>query len=432
MDIKLQSGFTLGGVLNKAVKNNYISNLGSNSENLSEDEYYMKEAIIEAMSSIGVSNPNPSVGCIIVKNKKIIARGATEAYSGLHAERKAIYSIEDQKILQAATAYITLEPCTHFGKQPPCVEIIKKVGIKKVFIGALDLNPLISGKGIKDLRDHGIEVQLGTLQKECQAWHLPFFVAQTKKTISVFAKWAQSLDGSLADDKGNSFWISGNASRSYTHWLRQKYDFILVGANTVIKDKPQLTVRDCDLINKNPIRVIFDPNAKIINQTKKVLEELNLKIFNNLSKVIYLYSDKLEPKKISEINNYFLNKKHILPIGIPCIRIPDEIINILESKTVVSFAGKKSQSLLIEGGGKLINLFLKEQKIDGFHVFVTAGFIHQKKNTIGSDSMKSIQKENLSKNNLLVDRYHLISSSSIGNDVLIEFLKPELINTIFK
>lgn len=221
-------------------------------------EEYMRIAIEEAKKGVGYTNPNPIVGAVIVKDDEVIGTGYHEKYGGLHAERNAIRSCANDT--DGAIMFVTLEPCCHYGKTSPCTEAIIKSNIKKVVIGTLDPNPLISGKGAAILEQNGIDVVTGVLEKECLDLNYVFFHFITTNMPYVVMKYAMTADGKIATYKGYSKWISNKKSRENVALTRHKYSSIMVGINTVIKDNPMLTSRIKG--TRNPIRVICDTNLR--------------------------------------------------------------------------------------------------------------------------------------------------------------------------
>ncbi|MFR1722814.1 bifunctional diaminohydroxyphosphoribosylaminopyrimidine deaminase/5-amino-6-(5-phosphoribosylamino)uracil reductase RibD [Emergencia timonensis] len=220
---------------------------------------YMELAIELAEKARGFTNPNPLVGAVIVKEDRIIGRGYHEKYGQLHAERNALASCtEDPK---GAVMYVTLEPCCHYGKTPPCTEAIIAGGLSKVFIGSRDPNPLVSGKGVKMLQDAGIEVTTDFMKEECDALNPVFFHFITHQTPYVVMKYAMTMDGKIATVTGASKWITGEKARENVHRDRHHYAAIMAGKGTIIKDDPLLTCR----INggKHPIRIICDSQLTI-------------------------------------------------------------------------------------------------------------------------------------------------------------------------
>mgnify|MGYP003365141619 FL=1 len=225
---------------------------------MKKDEYYMDLAIVLAKKGGGNVNPNPQVGALIVKEGRIIGQGYHEKYGEAHAEINAFKSCNESP--EGATLYVTLEPCAHQGKQPPCFEAIIKNRIKRVVIGHLDPNPLVSGKGIKAMREAGIEVSINVLEKECEELNKIFFYYVSQGLPYVMMKYAMTLDGKIATSAGQSKWITGEIARQKVHQDRSRFMAIMIGVETLILDDPQLSVR---LENgKNPIRIICDTHLR--------------------------------------------------------------------------------------------------------------------------------------------------------------------------
>ncbi|WP_129409452.1 bifunctional diaminohydroxyphosphoribosylaminopyrimidine deaminase/5-amino-6-(5-phosphoribosylamino)uracil reductase RibD [Marinitoga lauensis] len=307
-------------------------------------EYFMKLAIKEAKKGIGKVNPNPLVGAIIVKNGKVVSKGHHEYYGGRHAEIVAIENAKRKNIdIKGATMYVTLEPCSHYGKTPPCANRIVKEGFKKVYIGILDPNPLVNGKGKKILEDAGIIVKHGILEAEIKELNEVFITYITQKRPFIALKFAMTLDGFIATNNFDSKWISNSKAREFVHKLRNYYSAILIGANTLITDNPQLTCRIKK--GRNPIRVILDKDG--------VFEGKALKIFEEDGK-----------------NMIFTEKKiKNIPQNVEIINTSDifEIINILYNKGI--------DSILVEGGANILSLFLKNNFVDKLHIFYSPKII---------------------------------------------------------
>ena len=223
------------------------------------DEKYMRYAIELANKGVGAVNPNPLVGAVIVKDGRIIGEGYHKKYGGLHAEREAFANLTEDG--EGADMYVTLEPCCHHGKQPPCVEAIVEHKIKRVYVGSDDPNLLVSGKGYEYLREHGIEVHTHILKDECDALNEIFFHYITTKTPYVIMKYAMTMDGKIAAYTGKSKWISNEASRHNSQELRNRCSGIMVGIGTVFADDPMLTCRLED--GHNPVRIICDTKLRI-------------------------------------------------------------------------------------------------------------------------------------------------------------------------
>jgi diaminohydroxyphosphoribosylaminopyrimidine deaminase/5-amino-6-(5-phosphoribosylamino)uracil reductase len=222
------------------------------------DKDYMRKALELAQKGCGWVNPNPMVGAVIVKNHTIIGMGYHKRYGTLHAERQALQNCTDSP--NGATLYVTLEPCCHFGKTPPCTDAIIESGIRRVVIGSFDTNPLVAGKGIEILRKHGIEVEEGVLTEECNKLNEVFFHFIQNKTPYVVMKYAMTMDGKIATYSGKSKWITGKIARERVHKDRHRYSGIMAGVGTIITDNPLLTCRLPGL--KSPVRIICDTELK--------------------------------------------------------------------------------------------------------------------------------------------------------------------------
>ena len=223
------------------------------------EEQFMKRAIELAKQGAGWTTPNPLVGAVVVKNGRVIGEGYHRKYGELHAERNALAACTEDPA--GATLYVTLEPCCHYGKTPPCTEIIIEKKIAKVVIGSRDPNPKVAGKGARILREHGIEVVEDYMREACDALNPVFFHYITTKTPYVVLKFAMTLDGKIATRTGASKWITGEAARNHVHQLRGRYAGILAGIGTVLEDAPLLTSR-LDGAHQ-PLRIILDSHLRI-------------------------------------------------------------------------------------------------------------------------------------------------------------------------
>ena len=206
------------------------------------DIYYMRRVLKLALKGTGKVSPNPRVGALLVRNGEILSEGYHAYFGGPHAEVTALSKRKSAKKTDD-TLYVNLEPCDHQGKTPPCTELIINSGVRRVVIGALDPNPMVHGKGVKRLREAGIDTRLGVLERDCIKLNEAYFKSITSKKPFITLKIAQTLDGKIATDQGHSRWISSEASRRWVHRMRNENDAILVGVNTVILDDPELTVR---------------------------------------------------------------------------------------------------------------------------------------------------------------------------------------------
>lgn len=222
------------------------------------DEYYMRHALSLAVRGEGWTSPNPMVGAVIVKDGEIIGEGWHERRGELHAERNALANCKSDPA--GATIYVTLEPCCHYGRQPPCTDALLDAGIARVVVGSGDPNPLVAGKGIAILREHGVAVTEHVLEDECRAINEVFFHFITTKTPFVVLKYAMTLDGKIAAYTGASKWITGEASRERVHHLRNRYRGIMCGVGTVLADDPMLTCRIPG--GRDPVRIVCDDRLR--------------------------------------------------------------------------------------------------------------------------------------------------------------------------
>lgn len=312
---------------------------------------YMKKAISLAKLGKGKTNPNPLVGAVIVKNGKIIGEGYHEKYGELHAERNAIKdALSKGNDITGADIYVTLEPCAHFGKQPPCCHALVEYKIKRVFVGSRDPNPLVSGKGNSYLRENGIEVIEDFLKDECDKLNPVFFHYITKKIPYVALKYAMTMDGRISLDDGTSKWITNEKSRNYVHELRNLYSGILCGINTVQKDNPLL---NCRIPNgKNPVRIILDSHLSIDENSQIV----------QTSKEI---------KTIIACTDFDENKKMLLENSGINILLCKPKNNTVDLNDLLKKIGEeKIDSILVEGGGKINSSFLKENLVQKIYTFV--------------------------------------------------------------
>lgn len=302
------------------------------------DEIYMLRAIELAELGRGYVRPNPMVGCVIVYQDTIIGEGYHQLYGGPHAEVNAINSVEDKSLLPSSTLYVTLEPCAHFGKTPPCADLLVAHKVGKVIIGAVDSNPLVGGKGIAKLKEGGISVEAGLLEEKVRRQNSRFFTVMEKNRPYVLLKWAQTQDGYVARGNFDSKWISNEYSRQQVHKWRAEEHAIMVGTNTAHYDNPKLNVRS--YVGNDPVRIIIDkkltldPNAHLFDQSQPTICYNNVKD-EELDKLTYV---KLE-------EDFFLK---------------DILIDLQE---------RKIQSILVEGGSFLLQKFISENLWDEARVF---------------------------------------------------------------
>ena len=318
------------------------------------DEYYMKEAIELAKKGIGKVNPNPLVGAVIVKNNEIIGSGYHQAYGEAHAEVNAIIDAESKGIsVEGATIYVTLEPCSHYGKTPPCALKIVDKKFKRVVVGSNDPNPLVSGRGLEMIRNAGIEVVTAVLEAECTEINKVFYKYITTKTPYIFLKVAITLDGKIATSAGDSKWISNEESREKVQYYRNKFMGIMIGANTLSNDNPSLTARMSE--GRDPYRIIIDPDL-ISNDSFNVVKN------NKDSKTIIVTRETNKNENTYELKTKY-NVKFLF------IKNNDKEFDI---KKIIERIGELGiDSILIEGGSRVISKAFEEGIIDAGEIFVS-------------------------------------------------------------
>lgn len=322
------------------------------------EEKFMARAIELAKLGIGKVNPNPLVGAVVVKDGEIVGEGWHKEFGGSHAEVFALDNAGEKA--EGATIYVTLEPCSHYGKTPPCAKKIVDSKIKRCVIANIDPNPLVAGKGIKILEDAGIEVQVGLLEKEASELNRVFFKYITEKKAYLFLKCGITLDGKLATRARKSKWITNELAREKVQALRTKYTGIMVGINTVLADDPSLDSRIEN--GRNPYRIVVDPNLKISVDSK-------LLHFNDNKSIIITAKDNKNNKKIEELEN----------LGTRFIYLKDK--NFKVDDILKKLAECNIDSVLLEGGGKLISAAFKENAIDAGEIFIAPKIIGDKEAT---------------------------------------------------
>ena len=312
---------------------------------------YMRRCLELAKNGLGTTYPNPMVGSVIVCDGKIIGEGWHKKSGEPHAEVNAINSVKDKSLLKRATIYVSLEPCSHFGKTPPCCDLIIENEIPNVVIGTVDSNVKVAGNGIKKLIEAGKNVIVGVLESECKELNKRFFTFHEKKRPYVILKWAETQDGFIApleirrkalnDNEQKPVWITNEFSRQLVHKWRSEEQSILVGTNTVIDDNPKLDVRNW--AGNNPIRIVLDQNNRIPKDSY---------IFNNQVKTIIFSSSST---RISQENTTFeiIDFKQ---------NLADQILYVLYKHQI--------QSVIIEGGSRTLQTFIDEKLWDEARVFI--------------------------------------------------------------
>ena len=318
------------------------------------DSFYMERAIELAKKGIGHTKTNPLVGCVIVKDEEIIGEGAHLKFGENHAE---VNAIEDAKSrgedLNDATLYVNLEPCSHFGKTPPCANRIVKEGIKRVVIGTSDPFPKVSGGGIKILEDAGISITEGVCQEECLNLNESFFTYVKNNRPFVVLKSGMSLDGKIATESGESKWITSEFSRAYSHELRGRLDAIMVGIGTVLADNPTLNVRH-GKYRVNPIRIVTDSKLRIPLDAKLLSEDLESLAIIATTK----NSDKEKLEKLKEMKNVEVLICHEKNNKV-------DLLDLMEKLKDYNIS-----SILLEGGRTLNAEMLKNNLVDKFYIFM--------------------------------------------------------------
>lgn len=355
------------------------------------DDYFMRKALELARKGRGYVSPNPMVGAVIVKKGRIIGRGYHKTFGGDHAEIEAINNA--QTSVKNATLYVTLEPCCHRGKTPPCVTRIIEHKIGRVVIGSIDSNPLVSCRGIATLRQHGIDVKTGVLAEECRLLNEPFFHYMETGMPFVTVKYAQTLDGRIATLTGESQWISSDASLKFAHKLRAEHDAILVGMGTVNKDDPELTVRH--VRGRNPLRVIVDSGLNISEQSKIVR---TADVVPTLIATVRTSSDARFQKTAGW---------KVQMMTVP----PDKTGKVDLKKLFQKLAAKSVSSILIEGGSQIITAVLKNNLADRLVAVIAPKILGG-----GIDAVGNLNIKKLSNAKQLSVRKILMR----GNDIIVD------------
>ncbi|MBQ4821189.1 bifunctional diaminohydroxyphosphoribosylaminopyrimidine deaminase/5-amino-6-(5-phosphoribosylamino)uracil reductase RibD [Aquimarina sp. MMG016] len=338
---------------------------------MSIHEKYIKRCVQLAKNGFGTTYPNPLVGSVIVHNNKIIGEGWHYQAGKPHAEVNAINSVSDESILKDATIYVSLEPCSHYGKTPPCSDLIIEKGIKKVVIGTIDPFAKVCGAGIQKLMNAGCDVVVGVLEKECQELNKRFFTFHTKKRPYIILKWAETLNGFIAPEsmpERKPIWITNLYSRQLVHKWRAEEQAIVVGSKTVIKDNPKLTIRDW--AGQHPIRIVIDRSDQI-PEDSAILDQTVKTIIITSSKHKKESSNQLIYENVNSDNNLI-----------------EEVCAILYKHDI--------QSVIIEGGAKTLQAFINQNVWDEARVFIG-------KTSFGSGIKAPILKRDLISEDKIMD-----------------------------
>ena len=399
-------------------------------------EDYMQMVLELARRGEGKVSPNPMVGCVVVKEGRVIATGYHEAYGGYHAERNALLHCTEDPT--GAELYVNLEPCCHYGKTPPCTEIILEKKIKKVYVGCLDSNPKVAGKGIEILREHGVSVETGILEQECRALNEVFFHYMEQKMPFVAMKYAMTLDGKIACETVDSKWVTEAETRGYVQRLRNRYRGIMAGIGTVLADDPML---NCRLKGgRNPVRIICDARLRIpwdsqIVATAKEIETIIVWNYRAAEQFYSMDKDAEHPKEEKQRQEH--TKETQRRDHKAYQRIPDRLTetmvyleskgitlleNPLKSGTTVpqldlkvlfaQLAARGIDSILLEGGGTLNASALRQNLVQRVYAFIAPKLV------AGANAKTPVEGEGISYMKDAVKLEH-IQVSLFGVDICV-------------
>lgn len=338
------------------------------------DQQFMQRALDLARLGLGKVSPNPMVGCVITYENRIVGEGYHQKFGDHHAEVEAINHVKDKSILSRCTAYVTLEPCAHHGKTPPCADLLAAHQLQKVVIATQDSNPLVSGKGILRLAKGGVKTKTGMMEKEAKTINRRFFTAINLHRPYIILKWAQTRDGFIAKENYDSKWISNELSRRMVHKWRAEEDGILVGTNTVLYDNPQLNVRLWS--GKDPIRIIIDRNLRL-KQELHVFDQKRLTLVYNCMK----------DEKLNNLVFIKIERKNFL----------HQLFADLHDRSI--------QSVIIEGGSTLLNQIIELGLWDEARVFKSERLFHK-----GIAAPKLQHFDIIDETNLMQDKLALLKN----------------------
>ena len=326
-----------------------------------DDIKFMKRALELAQKAEGNTSPNPMVGAVIVdESGKIVGEGYHHKAGEPHAEINALRAAGDKA--KGATVYVTLEPCSHYGRTGPCCEALIKAGVKRVVSAVTDPNPLVAGRGLNRLREAGIEVTEHICEDEAKKLNEKFFFWITHKRPFVSLKYAMTLDGRIAAAGGDAKWITGTEARTYAHYLRKAHDAVLVGKNTVLHDDCELTTRMVE--GKNPIRIVLDSKAEL---------PLNAKILNSEAKTIVAVSEAAPPEKLTQLQQF---------ANVEVLKLHKQNGHLDLNELLQKLAALDITSILVEGGSEIHGAFIDAALGERIYAFVAPKIIGGK-NAIG-------------------------------------------------
>lgn len=362
---------------------------------MTQHTFYMQRAIGLAKRGIGFVNPNPLVGAVIVKNGHIIGEGWHAHYGDLHAERNALkHCTEDPA---GADMYVTLEPCCHYGKQPPCTEAILASGIRRVYIGSRDPNPLVAGKGTAFLREQGVKIHADFMRRQCDALNPIFFHYITTKMPYVILKYAMTADGKIACANGASQWVTGEAARAHVHQTRKRTAAICVGIGTVLADDPMLSCR-CDTPSQ-PVRVVLDTHLRIPTACRLVQTAREIPVI--------VFTHQPDPSKQAALE----------AAGVVVLDVPLEGSHVSIRECLAILGQRGLDSVLIEGGASIHRAALQADCVDLVQVYLAPKLF-------GGDGLSPIAPMGI----LSPAEAVLLSPpkvTQLGTDILLEYTRKE-------
>lgn len=361
---------------------------------MNDDELYMTRALDLAEKGRGYTGSNPLVGSVLVKDGRVIAEGYHQCFGGPHAEINALRSAGNEA--EGSTLYVTLEPCSHHGKTPPCCEAVAKAGVKRVVCAVSDPNPLVNGKGLAYLQGKGIEISCGVLATEAQEQNEIFFHFIKNRTPFVILKTAMSLDGKIATKTGESRWITSSEARAYVHGIRSSVGAIMVGVGTVLKDDPLLTTRTSEGEGRNPVRIVMDSNGRT---------PLDARLFKSIDEapLLIVATPGISAERIEAYKK--------IGAEVLVIQASDRMEQVRLTLQVLSERG--ISSILLEGGGTLAESFIRAQAVQKVMTFIAPIIIG------GAEAPTPVEGDGIG---VLAAsaKFSIARLSKVGCDVLIE------------
>ncbi|MDR1979742.1 MAG: bifunctional diaminohydroxyphosphoribosylaminopyrimidine deaminase/5-amino-6-(5-phosphoribosylamino)uracil reductase RibD [Synergistaceae bacterium] len=364
------------------------------------DEYYMNRALSLAWRGMDGAPPNPKVGCVLVKDGRVVGEGYHARCGGPHAEVAALDDAAKKgEDVRGATAYVTLEPCSHFGKTPPCAPRLVEEGVARVVVGSVDPNPKVRGRGLEILKAAGVEVSLPCLEKECKWLNRGFFRRQTLNRPWVTLKAATGLDGRMALPSGESKWITGETARGWAHLMRAEHDAVLVGVGTILADDPQLTVRHT--CGKSPLRIILDTNLSLPPDAGVLKDAGVFKkagIFRKEGCLILTGCGDLEKKRALERAGAEV-----------CVLPARPRVDV--DAALKELARRDIQSVMVEGGPRVLSAFIETERCDSLAFFMSGSLMGEGRG-LGDELRFDFMKD--------VVRLREMRTRRAGNDLLVE------------